>query len=204
MKYVSIDIETTGLEWEKHQMIEFGAVLEDTENPLPIEDLPRLRILVVHEDYVSNPYCIKLHSKLFDELGKYTDIYTPTEVECGVWVVPHGPSGLARVFTQWLKKVGYLKRDDLGTTSPKKVVVAGKNYNGFDAKFLEYYFNYRIAIHHRVLDPMPLFVKPEDKTPPNLAECAKRAGVEFKGTGYHTAVSDATMVIELLRAGWNR
>lgn len=38
MKYVSIDIETTGLNPEVHQVIELAAVLEDTENLRPIGD----------------------------------------------------------------------------------------------------------------------------------------------------------------------
>ena len=54
------------------------------------------------------------------------------------------------------------------------------------------------------MDPTTLFTKPTDKKPPNLDECAKRAGIEFKMNGYHSAVSDALMVVELLRAGWKR
>jgi DNA polymerase III epsilon subunit-like protein len=60
----------------------------------------------------------------------------------------------------------------------------------------------KVPFHHRTLDPVTLFTRPCDKELPNLSECAKRAGIDFKGTGYHTAVSDAVMVIELLRAGW--
>ena len=204
MKYISIDIETTGLDPDKHQLIEFGAVLEDTENQLPIEELPKLRVLVVHDNYTANPYCIKLHAKLFEELGKYTKVGYPEEIDCQTWVTRTGEHGLARTFIKWLKKVGYLDADVGFGKAPSKVVVAGKNYNGFDAKFLQYYFNHKVPIHHRVLDPMPLFVRPTDQEPPNLNECAKRAGIDFKGTGYHTAVSDAIMVVELLREGWNK
>jgi oligoribonuclease len=193
MKYVSIDIETTGLHPEKHQMIEFGAVIEDTENPLPIKELPRLRILVVHDNYVSNPYCIKLHSKLFEELGKYTKVSLAQRIDCSTWVIRGArPIDLGRRFRLWLI--------NNGIDVEKKVIVAGKNFNGFDAKFLKRYIR-TTKIHHRVLDPMPLFVRPTDTEPPNLSECAKRAGIDFKGTGYHTAVSDAIMVVELLRAG---
>ena len=35
MRYISIDLETTGLDSENNQIIEFGAVLEDTNNILP-------------------------------------------------------------------------------------------------------------------------------------------------------------------------
>ena len=51
MKYVSIDIETTGLDPETCQTIQIGAGIEDTNNPLPIEDLPRFKCLVEHPQY---------------------------------------------------------------------------------------------------------------------------------------------------------
>ena len=199
MKYVSIDIETTGLDPDKHQMIEFGAVLEDTENQLPIDELPKLRVLIVHEDYTSGPYCIKLHSKLFEELGNYTKVALPRRIDCSTWVTRSNEHGLAYIFNKWLDENGMkVKFGD----KARKTIVAGKNFNGFDALFLKSYMNYRVQFHHRVIDPAALFTRLSDAEPPNLNECAKRAGVEFKGTGYHSAVSDATMVVELLRKGW--
>ena len=40
MKYISIDIETTGLDPENCQILSIGAVIEDTLNQLPFEELP--------------------------------------------------------------------------------------------------------------------------------------------------------------------
>lgn len=199
MKYISIDIETTGLNPDVNQMIEFAAVLEDTENPLPVEGLPQLRILLPHDEYIINSYCIKLHSELFKTLGKLT--YSEWETLGGdfysvrfskIFVESYARKRLCKIFTSWLEANGY---------SDKKIVVAGKNFNGFDANFLKNYMP-TIKFHHRVLDPMALFIKSTDKLPPSLDECAKRAGVSFKEDGYHTALSDAMMVIELLREGW--
>jgi len=39
MKYISIDVETTGIDREKCQILSIGAVIEDTENIKPIKDL---------------------------------------------------------------------------------------------------------------------------------------------------------------------
>lgn len=180
MRYISIDIETTGLDPLDNQMIEFAAVLEDTKNIRPIDELPKLRLLIKHELYTISQYCLTLHTNLYKELGE-----NPNAI-C--------PEMLYGIFTNWLLDNNY---------NEKKVLVAGKNFNVFDLKFINEYTRGRIKFHHRTLDPATLFVRPDDIEPPSLKECAERAGIDFKGTGYHTALSDATMVVELLRAGWN-
>ena len=42
MKYISIDLETTGLSSETCEVIEFGAVLDDLTTLQPIESLPKI------------------------------------------------------------------------------------------------------------------------------------------------------------------
>ena len=51
MKYLSLDIETTGLDKEKCSIIQFAAVVEDTSNPLPYHELPKF------VGYLYNPAC---------------------------------------------------------------------------------------------------------------------------------------------------
>ena len=41
MRYVSCDIESTGLDKENCQILQIGAVVEDTKNILPIDELDR-------------------------------------------------------------------------------------------------------------------------------------------------------------------
>lgn len=197
MKYVSIDIETTGLDPSYHQMIEFGAAIEDTEKQLSTCELPKFRALIKHDDYVINPYCLRLHAKLLDELTlKQKD----NPAAWYIWYEEDKtyvcrPDALTFLFKQWLT--------NNGISPDTKVIVAGKNFNKFDINFIDPIFKSQIKFHRRVLDPVVLFTQPTDQEPPNLSECAKRAGVEFTGSGYHTAVSDAVMVIELLRKGWS-
>ena len=189
MKYVSIDIETTGIDPNKHQMIEFGAVIEDTENMIDLDKLPTFRALIQHNDYVVNPYCLTLHTELYKEICSHKEnIYTKD------FVVLKDGKLLGGAFANWLGLNGI--------DVDKKLNVAGKNFNGFDKLFLSKYMDGLVKFSHRALDPVALFVELNDVNPPNLAECAKRAGIEFTGKGYHTAVSDALMVVELLRKGW--
>lgn len=49
MKYVSIDIETTGIDNENTQTLSIGLVVEDTVDIKPIEELPKLEIAILKE-----------------------------------------------------------------------------------------------------------------------------------------------------------
>ena len=40
MRYVSLDLETTGGNPDRHQIIELAAVVEDTRHVLPLAELP--------------------------------------------------------------------------------------------------------------------------------------------------------------------
>ena len=77
---------------------------------------------------------------------------------------------------------------------------AGKNFAGFDKKFLEKLPRWKqvFSIRSRVLDPGILFVDwINDESVPSLDECKKRAGID--GVVTHNAVEDAMDVVMLLR-----
>ena len=69
MKYVSIDIETTGLDPETCQVLQIGAVIEDTEQVLPIDQLPKFNCIVENQSYTGSPYALWLNSNLLKKLG---------------------------------------------------------------------------------------------------------------------------------------
>jgi oligoribonuclease (3'-5' exoribonuclease) len=72
MIYVSIDIETCGLDDKNHSILEFGAIIEDTDNPLPFETIPKFCTLLERPDnnYVGSPYALAMHKEIFQELAK--------------------------------------------------------------------------------------------------------------------------------------
>ena len=77
---------------------------------------------------------------------------------------------------------------------------AGKNFAGFDKKFLEKLPRWKqvFSIRSRVLDPGILFVDwINDESIPSLDQCKQRAGIE--GVVTHNAVEDAMDVVMLLR-----
>jgi hypothetical protein len=90
----------------------------------------------------------------------------------------------------WLGSFGYTGR----------IVAAGKNFASFDLQFLKRLWPGECGMfHYRSLDPMMLFVRPDDEEPPNTEECLKRAGLPSTVT--HDAVDDARNVVALIRAG---
>lgn len=68
MQYLSIDIETTGLDPKKNQIVEIGAVLDHLGNTTPIEDLPKFRAVLMHKEITIDPYCADLHKDLWAEM----------------------------------------------------------------------------------------------------------------------------------------
>ena len=67
MHYVSIDIETTGLDPMKNQIVEIGAVIDKIGSKTPIEDLPKFRAVLIHEEMQINTFCANLHRDLWPE-----------------------------------------------------------------------------------------------------------------------------------------
>jgi len=68
MKYLSIDIETTGLDKDKNQIVEIGAVLDELGSDTLIEDLPKFRAVLIHEEMTIGAYCANLHRDLWPEI----------------------------------------------------------------------------------------------------------------------------------------
>ena len=50
MIYLSIDLETTGLEKDRYQILSFGAILEDTEKKLPYDEIPKFHAAILHNE----------------------------------------------------------------------------------------------------------------------------------------------------------
>jgi DNA polymerase III epsilon subunit-like protein len=184
MKYVSIDLETTGLDWETCQVLEFGAVIDDEVTP--IDQLPTFQRIIRRDEVIGSPYAMWLNAELLMKIANADKL--PTERFC----TEHD---LGPQFADWLGKNGI---------DPDHVVAAGKNFASFDANFLRRVSSFERCVHfkYRVLDPAQLFVLPTDTELPSTAECLRRAGLPDDVA--HTAVEDALAVVKLLRIGWER
>jgi len=186
--YVSLDIETTGLEPGKHSIIELGAVIDDFESP--IDELPTFRCLIDNETIVADRYALGMHA----DSGLLKELQDP-----GDDVVVLDPDIVGSAFARWMARNGisYENPENQVTVRP---VAAGKNVASFDIDHLETLPNFtdHVRFHHRVLDPGSMYFDPEkDDVPPNLSTCLERAG--FDDHVAHTAVSDAIDVVKLVR-----
>jgi DNA polymerase III epsilon subunit-like protein len=193
MKYVSIDLETTGLNPKTSDIIEFGAVLDDLENPRPIEELPRFHCYVIPTPrpkgsyYIGEPYALSMHSAIFRKIANRDEGYNY-----------YGVDLIMYYFRDFLCHNGYT----MNAKGRLVINIAGKNAAMFDVPFLkEHISNWQgVEFSHRVLDPAMLFLKISDNRLPDGETCKKRAGLE--GLVSHTAIEDAIMVIRLLRKGY--
>jgi oligoribonuclease len=184
MKYVSIDIETTGLDPDYCNVIEFAAVVDDLEKQYPTDELYKFHRYVMHPRYTGEPYALAMHANIFKKLAKPSD-----HKECEfVW-----HTNLLEEFRIFLIRSCYLYSDG------PKVVVGGKNFAGFDRRFLEKMQGFNdIKWHHRNLDPAMLYTTAFDKEPPSMQTCLQRAGMPDEVP--HNALEDALLVVKLLRS----
>jgi oligoribonuclease len=227
MKYISIDIETTGLDPDFNQILSIGAVIEDTLNPLPFEELPKFHAVIKRESVYGSIFALNLNKDLIQAMKDYSEARTTElkeEIEESFGAKFYEENEVVEALFQFCYDNGIVEKintDDLSharfenhfkivngkpypflTSNMPKVYLncAGKNFAGFDRKFLEKLPRWKqvFSIRSRVLDPGILFVDwINDESIPSLDECKKRAGID--GVVTHNAVEDAMDVVMLLR-----
>lgn len=214
-RYISLDIETTGLDPHQHNILEFGAVLDDLSVQAPLDELPRFHAYVLPPSdvgYTGDPYALQMNAGILRVIAnRGRPVYHPADATPQDALFLH-PGELADHFADWCRAQGLSKEKPptkpgfYAAPAPSRkdirFVPAGKNVAGFDLPFLRAcipgWSDFRIS--HRALDPGMLYFDPRrDTVPPDLAGCLKRAG---KGHMHvdHTAVGDSMLVIEVLRA----
>lgn len=200
MKYISIDIETTGLNPEKCQILSIGAVIEDTLNILPFEEIPKFHAIIPHYQIIGEPFALNMNKGIIENIGKYHNMPLEEKIrfEVAINTEFHEEDKIAYALASFLIKNGYSGGFTLGT--PITLQVAGKNFATFDKLFLEKLPKWKqyFKIKQRILDPGILFVDwLKDDGLPNLDACKKRANLE--GIVSHDALNDAMDVVEVLR-----
>lgn len=183
MRIVSADIETSGLDRHVHDLVEFGAILDDLKNPKNLDSLPRFHCYFISEKYVGSPFALSLHSVAFRRIADRTPGFTYVS-----------PMKFGNLFKQFLVKNGYELEHDMVT-----ITVAGKNFAAFDLPFLEEKSDLlkHVNIRHRILDPAVLFLTKDDNVLPGTETCKSRMGINEKTA--HMALDDAMDVIKMVR-----
>jgi hypothetical protein len=204
MKYISIDIETTGLDPERCDVLSIGAIIEDSANPLPYEECPKFHAAILRHELNGSPRAITMNADLIASIGSYMEPKTETtraELEASTGMTFWYPETVVQAFYRFLYENGIVETPEMSSSmKPVSITCAGKNFSTFDKLFLERLPRWKqaIRIKQRVLDPAILYVDwNEDLEVPNLNKCKERAGI--KGLVTHNALEDAWDVIEVLR-----
>lgn len=192
MKYICIDLETTGLDHKNCQIIEFAAVLRDTKNPIKPEESPSFHCYVKHDVYQGEPYALQLNQRIFQELAK-----DPGKADAPVYTL----SETYLKFYDFLLANGYKASKN---TKRIHFVAAGKNFGNFDLNFLrkDPLWDEKFLVSSRILDPAMLWILESDNRVPGLGKCMERAGIS--GVVTHHALNDVYDTILTLEAGLRR
>lgn len=205
MKYISIDLETTGLLHEEHQIIEFGAIIEDSNDPKSYEESKKYRRIVLARDgkYVFSSYAAMINAELIKTIARIE--------KTGNMDFPSSDKNLTNTalyldelipdFRQWLYVNGF-KENERGVL---EVVAAGKNFASFDKQFIQAipeFESYGIRFHHRSIDPTTAYIDwKNDMVPPSTDQTKLRAGL--KNETKHEALADAWDIIQMIRPLYN-
>ena len=200
MKYISIDIETTGLDPEYCQVIEVGAIIDDLSKNEDMYRLPMFQTYIMHDKIVGEPYALSMHSAIFKRMSKAKDmvLMTPSydPIDKCVWMDNDGYSYVYKD-NFWIYFLHWLQQNDMIND---RINVAGKNFGSFDKQFLNKLPNWGSIgsrLRHRFLDPGMLYLQNGDVCIPDTKTCMERAGIP--GDVEHTALGDAEVVIKLIR-----
>lgn len=193
--YASIDVETLGLDADKHKIVEVGVVLDNHLHRIDyssindyIKKLPCYHCYIRHDSYEGDPYAVEMNKDIIDIIESNASLCIINEDQLA--------ASLDMFFTRHL----------LSNGKPVKIMPAGKNFGGFDKQFLIKIPKVKEILDkwliHRTLDPaMYFFDENVDDKLPSLQECLEKANFNTKVK--HTAVEDAYDVIRCLRYKWD-
>jgi oligoribonuclease len=224
MNYISLDIETTGLDSERFQILSIGAIIEDTKNPLSFEEIPKFHCGILHNEITGSPFAINMNRRIIEGIASYKDAKDQVtkdfiEYSHGMKFFPE--EEVVKEFYYFLYDNGFVDEDSLNKSNyfegrngkmypmltsqikPVSINFAGKNFSTFDKLFLEKLPRWKQVIRsrQRIIDPAILFVDwNSDETLPSLGLCKERANIE--GEVSHNALEDAWDVIQVLRSSY--
>ena len=191
MRYLSLDLETSGPDPQRHQVLELAAVVEDSRRPLPLAELPACRRVVRHPEYVGPAGALALNARLLRELARQE----PNDELCT-------PAELLPQLRGFLLAQGFKtnKKDCV------RVTMAGKNIASYDLGFLRELPGWGTLVDAEpaMLDPAAFYLNwRKDSRLPTMHICKARA--RFPDTEVaHEALADALDVVRLLRPFYER
>lgn len=228
MRYLSIDIETSGLDRDLHKVLSIGAIFEDTEKKLPYEEVPKFHAAVLQREITGSPFAINLNAQLISWISAYHECSSKKEGNAEKRAAVEKESGMKfyyeeevveafykflcscelveQVGNEYMGNPNFLIIDGktyppvMSKMTPVHINCAGKNFGTFDKVFLEKLPRWQqaIRIRQRIFDPSILFVDWKNDT--EMPNLLKcKQRAGREGIVTHNAIEDAWDVVELLR-----
>jgi oligoribonuclease len=219
MRFISIDIETTGLDPKSSQLLSIGMTLGDTTEPIAKirAGAPSFHVGITRPvtEVRGELLALRMNGPLIDHMTYDTPpAFSYENVK--------DAAALPTCLVSDGEEVRYLMRQWLDVNWGREpILFAGKNAASFDLPYLDQAIGQFAPRHHRVLDPTLAFTSAGDLTPPDLETCVERASrmsgmfkalarewrAERKRNG-HSALLDSNITAALLLlyffcGGWN-
>lgn len=175
MKYLSLDLETTGLDHKTCDVIMLSAIFEDTADLKPLEKLPHFTCYIKQDYYGGEAYALGMNGWIFKEMSGQ--------------VVPKYPVYTKAIALALLSD--FVKEQFNGD----KPTLAGKNVSGFDWPFLKEEAPFKV--HHRMIDVGSVFADFSKPCLPSLSQVKLQCNLGDEVA--HDAYEDALDVIKVLR-----
>jgi len=193
MIFVSLDLETTGLDPKTDQILMVGAVIEDTDHPeVPVEDLPHFVCYVRHDRYEGGAFALSLNNWILSILAGRAENYNNVPIYRQWWTSDRetGKDWVSQFFA-FLNE--HFDKD-------QKIVLAGKNVASFDYQFLPSGLQKRFL--HRFIDPGSVFINWYVDRPLSLDDL--KTELDIDGEVAHDALEDARDVVRVLRKSYGK
>lgn len=176
--YISVDIETTGLDPDRHQILEIGAVAWVDDRCISMQPTFN-RYIRPEGDIVGSPYALAMNMRLLEKLKSGGGISI---------------QGALKSFRDWCS--------ELGASNANKATLVGKNFGSFDLQFLRRHVDWPSHLFtYRNLEVGSLYATREGI--PKLEDCIGEEEMRHFGNVFpgepHEAVYDAAMALEAVR-----
>lgn len=229
MLYISIDVETTGLDPERNQVLSIGAIIEDTEKKLPFESIPKFHAAILHNDVRGSLFALNMNKGLIENIVKYIELQKiKDESDRKKAIDAHKEVTSLEFYEEdqiieeffnflFINGISNLRPEEL-LSIPRKYVsgkmipcltskmtpttlnVAGKNFASFDKLFLERLPRWKQCIRIRQRIIDPAILFIDWKNDQSLPGLGDcKKRAAIDGIVSHNAIEDAWDVICLLR-----
>lgn len=187
MKYLSLDIETTGVK-VKHpgRIIQLSGVVEDCSNLLPLAELPHFTCFIDHEEIAGESYALWMNGWILKEIAEsFKNKFRKPDEQYKTMYPVYFEGGWVEPFMQFLTN----------HFGPKeRVTMAGKNAGVFDLQFLPKSVQGRFR--SRILDPGSAYADFSKDSLPGLDQICAQLGIKEVT---HDAKEDALLIVEVMR-----